>query len=240
MLMQRLVRVEEAERQEQPYGGEAASREAAGGETASGGTARSGETAGGGTARSGETARGEAARVETSGGGTTDGGTASGAAAAAARTLVLATTHLKAGVSSFFEAVRARQAEMVLSAIDGFAGRDEVVALAGDMNAHPVGLAADNDGHRLDALAIPRLVSGGFRSAYDECGASPRWTNWSGWTDREVKVAFDHVMLRGGGVAPAAALTMPTSADVAASECRLPNANYPSDHVSLVVDLHFV
>ena len=93
------------------------------------------------------------------------------------------------------------------------------------------------DGTRLAPLALPRLHGGGFRCAHAEvAGELHPYTYWAGWQDSEVKTRFDHVLLR-GAVAPTASLHVPRPALVAASATRLPNSNYPSDHVSMVVEL---
>ena len=52
----------------------------------------------------------------------------------------------------------------------------------------------------------------------------------------EVKTAFDQVLLRGEGLSAVAALQVPAAAAVAASAFRLPHADWPSDHLSLVVE----
>ena len=163
----------------------------------------------------------------------------SDAAAAPSATFVLVTTHLKAGMSARFEEDRARQAAALVEAVDSFAAAGEAVAAAGDLNAHPTAIGADNDGRRLEPRALDLLYERGFRCAHREVGeaAVPAYSNWSGWEDRDVKATFDHVLLRGDGVVATAALRVPSAADVAASACRLPNPDYPSDHVSLVVEV---
>ena len=83
--------------------------------------------------------------LQTSGEGVVaEGATTESAVAGGPRTtFVLATTHLKAGVSSQYENVRAKQATTLLSALDRFCasesesagGAAEAVVLAGDLNA---------------------------------------------------------------------------------------------------------
>jgi hypothetical protein len=111
--------------------------------------------------------------------------------------------------------------------------------LAGDLNAHH-GPALAEDGTTLQPRALPALLGdGALRCAYAEAsGAPPGFTYLAGWSNREVKMAFDHVLLR-GGVAAAAALLPPSEGDIEEG-VLLPNANFPSDHLSLVVDLDFV
>ena len=79
---------------------------------------------------------------------------------------------------------------------------------------------------RLEATAVPRLIEGGFRCAYCELrnGSALPYTTWAGWVDREVRTAYDHVLLRGDLVRATAALEVPSAVDVAASVCRLPPA----------------
>jgi len=151
---------------------------------------------------------------------------------------VLATTHLKAGLNSNKELVRAAQAEAAVEALDEFATSNEVVLLAGDLNAHPTSLTRDNDGRRLKAHALPVFYSHGFRCAYQEAAPAclpPLYTHWGGWSDRDVRYACDHILMR-GPVTSAAALRVPATEDIEASACRLPNSDYPSDHVSLLVE----
>jgi len=152
---------------------------------------------------------------------------------------VLGTTHLKAGLSARFEERRAKEAHVLLEVLGRFLRReDEAVVLAGDLNAHPSPIAQDAEGERLMPLALPVLMEhGGFRCAYTQvAGAPPTYTYWAGWTNRDVKTTFDHVLLRGGLMATAA-LAMPDAALLSTSACRLPNSQYPSDHLSLVVEL---
>ena len=147
---------------------------------------------------------------------------------------------------SFFsnrqEAEREKQAAALLAALAGFAAsEDEPVLLAGDLNAHHAPLpAVERDGAPLPPRALDALRRGGLRCAHTEAaGAPPPFTYWAGWSDRDVKTAFDHCLLRGRRVRAAAALGMPSAEAVAASGCRLPHADYPSDHLSLVVEVQF-
>ena len=103
--------------------------------------------------------------------------------------------------------------------------------------AHSAVVDCSRDGSPLAPLALPRLYRGGFRCAHTEVAGTPHpYTYWAGWADSEVKTRFDHVLLR-GAVAPTASLHVPRSALVRALTTRLPNPNYPSDHVSMVVEL---
>lgn len=154
-------------------------------------------------------------------------------------TFVLATTHLKHGLSQSFEEVRAEQASDMLDAINRFIKSDnEPVLLGCDLNSHPTSLLVDN-GNKLEPLTIDLLTQrGDFRCGYSEAmGTSPPFTYWAGYSDREVKVGVDHILIRGGGIRATRALQIPDHGDVAASACRLPNDSYPSDHLSLVLDV---
>ena len=146
-------------------------------------------------------------------------------------TFVVGTTHLKAGLCRTGEGQRAEQAEALLHALCSFARSDEAIVLAGDFNSSNTATPQDHDGLRLQPLALPRLIAGGgFRCAYTEAtGAPPPYTYWGGWVGSEVRATFDHVLLH-GPVHAVGALEVPASAAVRASPCRLPNADYPSDH----------
>jgi hypothetical protein len=53
---------------------------------------------------------------------------------------------------------------------------------------------------------------------------------------QQVRTRFDHVLVR-GRIVPTAVLALPASHLIKASGTRLPNAMYPSDHVSMAVEL---
>eukprot|EP01079_Euglenida_sp_SAG-EU17-18_P011814 gene11814-324_t len=154
--------------------------------------------------------------------------------------LLLATTHMKAGLCRPAEKVRTGQAASVVRALETAApvASEFAIILAGDLNSLPCPLLIDNDGERLDPYALPRLLAGGLRNAHTDLGphAAPRYTTWAGWQDREVRAVLDYVLIW-GNISASAALQEPSCASVLSSPCRLPNKDFPSDHIPLVIDL---
>jgi len=154
------------------------------------------------------------------------------------------------------------QAAALVKIIDDFSSPEEPVVLAGDLNAHheplwlqpvatnpgasspgpPVAPQAPATLESITPLALPVLREAGFDCGYTVAtGAPPSFTHWAGRFDLDMKNVFDYVLLRGGSCctleATAALLPPDEHALAAASECRLPSAAAPSDHIPLAVDL---
>lgn len=140
---------------------------------------------------------------------------------ASGRSLWIATTHLKA--KDGFEAVRARQAEQLAAALQLCAGP---VVVGGDFNDVP------------SSQAYAAMEASGLRSAYAmHDGEEPGWTTWKARADGEKKRAIDFVFVRPTSLRVVACQPIPADADMAPE--RLPSWQYPSDHLSLAVDLAF-
>jgi nocturnin len=134
------------------------------------------------------------------------------------RTVVVATTHLKAKPG--FEEVRRAQGEQLLRALEAFRPAGAPLLLAGDFNDVP--------GSPVHALVEGAL---GLRGAYAALeGSEPRWTTWKVRAAGEVCRTIDYVWA--AGLTPTAALTIPD--DAAVGPERLPSWACPSDHLSLL------
>jgi len=82
-------------------------------------------------------------------------------------------------------------------------------------------------------MVVPSLLKAGFQSGY---GGFPAWTTWAGWSDHDVKAVLDYILLK-GALIPRACLDVPKETWVLDYPDRLPNPDYPSDHICLVVDV---
>eukprot|EP00755_Sulcionema_specki_P025550 Sspe_Gene.15715::Locus_5481_Transcript_1_1_Confidence_1.000_Length_1783::g.15715::m.15715/K18764/CCRN4L; nocturnin len=143
-----------------------------------------------------------------------------------ARAIVVVSTHLKAGLHDRFEASRNEQLQAVITVTEEFARGDPIVVLA-DLNAHPKDLPG------MAALAVPSALRRGFASVYP----GNVYTVWSGWTDGEVRAAFDHVLFSATTLRCVRLLSLPDVSTIEQEECRLPNPRWPSDHLPLAADL---
>jgi len=147
----------------------------------------------------------------------------------------------KAGLKPQDEQDRAKQVDDLLAVLERFG--DNVI-LAGDFNAHidalpffvPHGCDSKPD---LECLAIPRLLQGGFHCAVrDATGEPMNFSQWGRRGDVEIKSVIDHVMLRGSALSAIGALNAVEDAAVIESGC-LPNIDFPSDHIPVVVDVEY-
>eukprot|EP00754_Rhynchopus_humris_P015439 Rhum_TRINITY_DN14440_c1_g1::Rhum_TRINITY_DN14440_c1_g1_i1::g.90620::m.90620/K18764/CCRN4L; nocturnin len=151
---------------------------------------------------------------------------AEAAAGGAVRAVVAVSMHLKAGFSGRYEATRENQLHQLSEAVRDFAEGDAVVILA-DLNAHPTDLAG------LPAQALPLVLKKGYASAYPP----DSFTVWSGWTDGEVRAAFDHVLFTATALRCKKTYALPPLSAISSEPCRLPNHRWPSDHLPLACDL---
>eukprot|EP00747_Dinoflagellata_sp_TGD_P202160 gnl/TRDRNA2_/TRDRNA2_75654_c0_seq1.p1 gnl/TRDRNA2_/TRDRNA2_75654_c0~~gnl/TRDRNA2_/TRDRNA2_75654_c0_seq1.p1 ORF type:complete len:408 (+),score=66.87 gnl/TRDRNA2_/TRDRNA2_75654_c0_seq1:82-1305(+) len=143
-------------------------------------------------------------------------------------------THFKAGLDVEAERMREVQARSLLQQLRG---HREVILLA-DLNAH-CRPWTDGTGATVQPMAYP-LLGTTLHSAYATVtGTEPAFTHWGGLADREVRGVFDYVFFRGPRLAPLRVLRAPDAAQILRFPERLPNPEYPSDHVPLAVDFAF-
>eukprot|EP00929_Paragymnodinium_shiwhaense_P001800 TRINITY_DN102009_c0_g1_i1.p1 TRINITY_DN102009_c0_g1~~TRINITY_DN102009_c0_g1_i1.p1 ORF type:complete len:521 (-),score=95.57 TRINITY_DN102009_c0_g1_i1:133-1695(-) len=170
--------------------------------------------------------------------------------------------HLKAGLNAEAECVREAQAEELLLRLRG--AQLPCVVLA-DTNAHCRHLMGA-DRQPLAPKVYPHLVEGGLRSAYAEVckelgddqqqqsdaalrlwknvegasAAEPNFTCWCGWHGYDVIGVFDYIFVMGRRFHVRNVLEMPSAFEVLRHDDRLPNEEFPSDHIPLVADLELV
>lgn len=171
-----------------------------------------------------------------------------------ARSVVVCATHLRASAD---EAFRLQQAAEVASALKAFSRGDAQIVLA-DLNSvasadrgmspadRASGSRAKFGGDAAEfASVLDFFENRGYRCAYkDLCqvgsyqaGASPGYTSWAGWAAGDFKGVCDHILIS-ADIRVAAVLDVPGEQKLAAAfPERLPNSEFPSDHMSLVADL---
>jgi mRNA deadenylase 3'-5' endonuclease subunit Ccr4 len=161
------------------------------------------------------------------------------------RHVVVAVTHLKAGLTRKWEGVRLAQAKDMLKKLRKFSQPGDELIVCGDMNSH----CRDLPSLKMPAMVYSYLIHniGGTKdnkplhSAYSyalsgqqqsSCEDEPPFSYWAGWTDHEVKCVFDYIFttMHTDGV-----LDVPNADQL--PDVRLPNEHYPSDHLVLVADL---
>jgi len=149
-------------------------------------------------------------------------------------------THLKAGLFSEAETAREKQSHRLLQLLKP---HPSAIVLA-DLNAHcgvPVtsgGSDAEVKGTMSQPRAYPLLVNS-LKSAYKAVqGEEPNFTCWGGWADREVRIICDYILTKGTMFRPWRVLQVPTVASIVKYAERLPNWDFPSDHVPLAADLN--
>lgn len=153
-------------------------------------------------------------------------------------TFTAVVTHLKAGLNSDAENLRAKQACALLKCIR----QHPNVILMADMNAHPRPFVPQvkADGRPsadVDPMAY-EVLSKSLRSAYAEAlGEENAFTCWGGMVDKEARGAFDYIFVRGGIFSTSRILGLPPAEEVLQFPDRLPNASYPTDHFMLVADI---
>jgi len=148
----------------------------------------------------------------------------------ARRSVIIVNTHLKAGLDQSYEDFRVEQLKCLLEKVKDFQQDSEDVILCGDLNSHVE--TYDN----IKPIVYSFLKHCGFKNAY---GREPGYTHWGAWTDCEVKTIFDYILYL-GRIKVLRVLQVPPEAIVGSCPDRLPNQQYPSDHISLVADLQLV
>lgn len=160
------------------------------------------------------------------------------------RSIVVCATHFRASADDAF---RMQQAAEVVTALSDFSRGDEQILLA-DVNS-----AAPRNGEMGGAATtvFEYLHACGYRCAYRSIGQHlhgkktssvpldgfPRYTTWAGWATGDFRGVCDHIFVS-SGIYVAGVLDVPTDEPFAtAFPERLPNDEFPSDHMSLVADL---
>lgn len=151
-------------------------------------------------------------------------------------------THLKAGLTEDAETARVQQAEVLLQK----ASRHANLVLLADLNSHctPVALGggpeaasvAAEEERKLEPRAYPLLAGSLSSACRDVLGDEPNFTCWGGWEDREVRLICDYVLVKGDLLRPRRVLQVPDPLEVVRYAARLPNDEFPSDHVPIVAD----
>jgi len=165
-----------------------------------------------------------------------------GAVAGQGRNLVVCSTHLRASKG---DDIRMQQAAEVVSALSDFARGDPQVILADVNSEAPTGSGSSTVAAN---TVFEYFQACGYRCAYREVhqslggpvqgdSAFPRFTTWAGWASGDFRSVCDHIFVA-GGVQVASVLDVPCERRLAETfHERLPNSEYPSDHMSLVADL---
>lgn len=149
-------------------------------------------------------------------------------------TLLVATTHMKAKVSQGNEDLRAKQIMQLLDAMEKSAAPEaDAVMLCGDFNTDPYDVPGQQVARCVPAVLGHRL---GLRSAYPlpKSDADGWWTTWKKRGTHEVKHTIDYIF-HNSGLQPTSVLAPPLVADL--EEARLPGMRYPSDHLSILVEM---
>jgi len=149
------------------------------------------------------------------------------------KSIVVCATHLRASAD---DAHRMQQAAGVVSALTDFSRGDPQIILADVNSCAPLEAAFAGP----PSGAFDYFSACGYRCAYRSIGHGlPSFTTWAGWASGDFRAVCDHIFVK-GAVEVMAVLDVPDSATFAAEfPERLPNDYFPSDHISLVVDLVF-
>ena len=141
--------------------------------------------------------------------------------------LAVVTTHLKARKGALLSTLRAEQGADILAWLASVLPCPYTpVVLTGDLNAPPT------------ELVIPILTGSSvtpLSSSYDLDTGD--WTTWKIRDSGEEKYTLDYV-LHGPRLETSRVLAMPEAGEV--GEGRLPSLQFPSDHMTLVVDLNIL
>lgn len=149
---------------------------------------------------------------------------------AEARNIVICSTHLRARAED--RELRLQQASEVVTAVTEFSRGDPHIILA-DLNDD----AAHSDSCGPPENAFEYFLACGYRCAYRSVANGPAYTTWAGWATGDYRAVCDHIFVS-SGVHVASVLDVPDPERLAHSFVeRLPNKDFPSDHVSLVADL---
>ena len=148
--------------------------------------------------------------------------------------IVVCVAHLRASADDGF---RMQQASSLMSALKDFSRDDEQVILA-DVNS-----IQGADTNEAEIMNVYDYFSAcGLRCVYTSIGRQhgcriPSYTTWAGWASGDFKATCDHIFVS-QGVHAKAVLDVPNAEDLERGfPERLPNALFPSDHMSLVADL---
>jgi len=135
-----------------------------------------------------------------------------------AREVCVATTHLKARSGALLATLRNEQGKDLLEWLESIR-QSRPLILTGDFNAEP-------------SEAVIGHVTDGLMSAYPQ---STPYTTWKVRESGEQKGTLDYIF-HSEGLTVKQTLDMPDEEQIGAS--RLPSLAFPSDHMSLVTDLH--
>lgn len=169
-----------------------------------------------------------------------------GCAASNHRSLVVCSTHLRAHAGH--HELRMQQAAEVVTALTDFARTGEAQVVFADVNSDAA--AAELGGSTESVLEYFHAC--GYRCAYRSLqGQQPRaaapashgghrlpaYTTWAGWASGDFRAVCDHIFVsKDIHVVAALDVPAPEVLEVPFPE-RLPNYEWPSDHMSLVVDV---
>jgi len=144
-------------------------------------------------------------------------------------------THLKAKETPEFVEVRKNQSSHIIKLVNEMKNKKKTanIILAGDFNAS------------LEEPAYQIVKQAGLTSAYESVsGAEPGYTTWKVRGKRgssptsEKKRTIDFVFCDSDVIKPAAVLKVPDEAEIGSG--RLPNMEFPSDHMLLVVKFNIL
>lgn len=157
--------------------------------------------------------------------------------------IVVAVTHLKAQQSDINEAVRCRQVDELLTAIDDEVMRlrnvtsDEQQAqiiILGDFNADPPSTTVDMNGSAIQKLLSWNNPTMGmtYRSAYTiDDPMNDMFTTWKIRGTKVSKRIIDYIFYAGSSLRCVATLKTIRSEDI--EDSKLPGLRYPSDHLHI-------
>ena len=148
--------------------------------------------------------------------------------------IIVCVAHLRASADDGF---RMQQASELVTALQDFSRGDEQIILA-DVNSIQTSEQRASD----VTTVYDYFVACGYTCVYASVGLQhglriPNYTTWAGWASGDFKATCDHIFVS-QGVQPQAVLDVPEAQGLATVYPeRLPNASFPSDHMSLLADL---
>ncbi|KAG8188756.1 hypothetical protein JTE90_012227 [Oedothorax gibbosus] len=141
----------------------------------------------------------------------------------------IATTHLKARQGSLLATMRREQGRDLMDFVKLYSGGHPVI-LTGDFNANPSEAVYQSlmkdDTYPLDSAY--RHLSNKMQE--------PPYTTWKIREDGEYCHTLDYIFFTRDSLKVDSVLQLPSADDI--GEGRVPSYTYPSDHFSLVADLH--
>uniref|UniRef100_A0A0A9ZEV0 Nocturnin n=1 Tax=Lygus hesperus TaxID=30085 RepID=A0A0A9ZEV0_LYGHE len=140
--------------------------------------------------------------------------------------ICIATTHLKARNGALLAALRNEQGKDLLDFVAA-AAQDRPVILCGDFNAEPI---------EPIYTSVTTHPSIRLASAYATSEGEPPYTTWKVREEGEVRHTIDYIFYSKNKFQVEDVLEFPTGEEMGPG--RVPSFNYPSDHFSLVSDLH--